>query len=325
MSDMMKHRTRTLAIVFAFAAAICVSVGVASGQQTHRMDPHGAQWHAFEGRSGCHMAHEIPGKGVALISYRHDSRQYLSFFTNRPPREEIEGDLYIGQPAWGGDRRRHVESVRLHPEERTLRFSRQTTQRLLDALRDGREPQIRYEAAYSGDLVEIGLTPAAFQRALGHYRECIARHERVDAGTATRGQVIPGRTGEPMADSDGPTWEGELPRLPRGPRTEVYFATGSDDLTRNALDEIRRFVRAVEDNPHWGVVLSIGYADTRGSPEVNEQLAEARAAAVRDELVHLGLPEDRIEIEARLIDEDEMEQDIHELAGNRRVELRTAL
>lgn len=314
------------------AALLLSALGAAhaaDASQVYRNDPHRAQWHAFEGRSGCHLVHELPQAGVALISYRHaDGRQYLSFFARRPPRKELEGTLYIAPPPWGGGGRQRVEPLRVHPSPRTVRFSRQTTQRLLEALRNGREPQIRYTPSYSDRPVTIALTPAAFRPAHRQYLGCIDRQERVDAGVATRGAIIPGRTGEPLADAggSGPTWEGNLPRLPRGPQTEVYFATGSAALTRDALERIREFIRHLEGNPHWGVVLATGYADARGEPEINQRLARARARAVRDELIRGGVPEERIEIEARLHEGSGAEAgSALELAEQRRVELRTAL
>ncbi|MBK1733949.1 hypothetical protein CKO15_01360 [Halorhodospira abdelmalekii] len=293
----------------------------------HRATPHEARWHAFEGRSGCHMVHEVRGAGTAIVTYRHDNaRRFLSFFAHQPPRQLREGDLYIGEPIWRGDRRHHVERLRVHPEPRTLRFSSRTTDQLLDALRSGLEPRFRYAGGFGNQQIEIALTPASFQHAHHHFIDCIDRHERVDAGTATRGLVIPGRTGEALADSAADaTWEGDLPRLPRGPRTEVFFATASADLTHDAINSIRGFVRDLEDNPHWGVVLSIGYADTRGAPEANEALARQRASRVRDELIRMGIPQGRIEVEARLLDPENREEDTLELAKNRRVELRTAL
>ncbi len=313
-----------------FAALLLVALSAAhasDSSRVHRSDTHRAQWHAFEGRSGCHLVHELPQAGVALISYRHaDSRQYLSFFARRPPRQELEGTLYIAPPPWGGGERQRVEPLRVHPSSRTFRFSRRTTQRLLEALRSGREPQIRYTPSYSDRPVTIALTPAAFGPAHRQYLACIDRQERVDAGVATRGAVIPGRTGEPVADADGSTWEGNLPRLPRGPQTEVYFATGSAALTRDALERIREFIRHLEGNPHWGVVLATGYADGRGDSEANQRLARARAQAVRDELIRGGIPEERIEIEGHLPAEDSEEAgSALELAEQRRVELRTAL
>lgn len=314
------------ALLFALAAAGGAYAQPEPHTQVYRATPHQAQWHTFEGRSGCHLAHEITGVGTALISYRHtDGRQFLSFFTRTPPRTRSEGDLYISEPVWGGDRQTHVERLRVHSDQRTLRFSSRTTNRLLDALRQGLEPQFQYTSGHSEQTVKIALTPAAFQNAHRHFIACIDRHERIDAGTATRGAVIPGRTGEAMADSEDTTWEGNLPRLPRGPRENIYFATGSSDLTRNALNQVRNFVRDLEDNPHWGVVLVVGYADTRGSQQANEQLAQQRAVSVRNELSRLGIPVERINIEARLIEADEREQDTYELAANRRVELRTAL
>lgn len=295
--------------------------------RVYRAAPHQAQWHAFEGRSGCHLAHEISGIGTALISYRHtDGRHFLSFFTLTPPRTQSEGDLYISEPSWRSDRRNHIERLMVHPHQRTLRFSNRTTNRLIGALHRGLEPQFTYPSSFSNQQVKVALTPAAFQNAHRHFIECIDRYERVDAGTATRGRVIPGRTGEALADSEGGAWEGSLPRLPRGPEENVYFATESSDLTRDAIDAIRQFVRKLEGNPHWGIVIVTGYADTRGSPRANEELARQRATRVRNELERLGIPEQRINIKARLLGTGgEKEEGAYELANNRRVELRTAL
>ena len=327
----MNNRTvpfRALLLLAAAGGALLAAAPRADAQQVYRADFHTAQWHAFEGRSGCHLIHEVPGKGVALLSHRTDRRQFISFFANSPPREELTGDLYIANAEWRPERRSHVEPIRLHPDARTARFSQRTTFRIVDALRNGRAPLIRYRNWYSDDAVEIGLTPAHFNAAYRNYLGCINRRDRVDASTATRGAVIPGRIGDPTADADpdADARQPQLPRLPPGPSADIYFATGSAGLTLDAMERIRLFARELADNPHWGIVLSIGYADTRGDEALNEQLARQRAVNVRDQLVRKGIPESRIEVETRVLARETfMEADATELARNRRVELRTAL
>lgn len=309
-------------------AALILMLGVTAvdAQTSYRATPHEARWIHFEGRTGCHLIHELPGHALALLSHRTDGREIISLFFRHPPRSVQPGDLYLANPPWAGERRSHIEPVRLHPHERTVRFSQRTTRRIIDGLREGREPLIRYPNWYSDETIHVALTPAQFQGAFRAYGNCVDRQQRTDLGTATRGAVIPGATGEALADAEaGGEWEGDLPRLPHGPRTEVYFASGSAGLTRDGLDRIRSFVRDLEDNPHWGVVLSIGYADSRGDLEINRDLARERAERVRDELVRMGVREDRIEVETRVTPQQEPEPDALSLAENRRVELRTAL
>ncbi len=319
---------QTLLLLTAVGGALLAAAPRADAQQVFRADWHTAQWHAFEGRSGCHLVHEVPGKGVALLSHRADRRQIISFFASHPPREELRGDLYIANAQWGAERRDHVEPVRVHPDDRTLRFSQRTTHRIVDALRNGRQPLIRYNNWYSDDAVEVGLTPAMFTAAYRNYLECIDRRDRIDVATATRGAVIPGSYGDPMADADADTERRQprLPRLPAGPRQDIYFATGSSGLTLDSMERIQEFARDLDENPHWGIVLTIGYADTRGDETLNEELARRRAERVRDELVRMGIPQSRIEVETRVLTQDAfLEAGPEELARNRRVELRTAL
>lgn len=315
----------SLALIGALSLS-AVATSVAEAQTNYRASPHEARWTHFQGYAGCHVVHDLPGQATFLLTRRADGREIVSLFFRRPPREVQSGDLYLANPPWARERRRHVERVRIHPHERTVRFSQRTSRQIVDGLREGLEPLVRYDSWYSDDTFEVSVTPAHFQKAFRQYSECVDRQHRVDLGTATRGSVIPGATGERLADAgEAPDWEGNLPRMPRGPQQDVYFASGSAGLTRDSLQRIRDFVRALEDNPHWGVVLSIGYADSRGDPELNEQVAMQRAEAVRDELVRMGVPEGRIEVDARVNPDAVPETDTLGLANNRRVELRTAL
>lgn len=73
--------------------------------------------------------------------------------------------------------------------------------------------------------------------------------------------------------------------VPRTNGFDVYFATGSPELTFDAAAEVRRRGDAFRTRR----VEVIGYADARGSAETNARLSLARARAVADILTQSGV------------------------------------
>jgi len=72
-----------------------------------------------------------------------------------------------------------------------------------------------------------------------------------------------------------------------------YFATGSTDLAPGAAEALAAVIQGVQGGKR--AVIS-GYHDTTGDAAINEQLAKKRAEAVRDVLVGLGVPADKLEL-----------------------------
>lgn len=86
-----------------------------------------------------------------------------------------------------------------------------------------------------------------------------------------------------------------------GPRVQVvdgivtfYFAVGSAELAPGAAEALKDVVDAVAAGRR--AVLS-GFTDPTGDAALNEELAKQRAFAVRDALVSLGVPQERVELE----------------------------
>jgi outer membrane protein OmpA-like peptidoglycan-associated protein len=90
-----------------------------------------------------------------------------------------------------------------------------------------------------------------------------------------------------------------LAAIPANPvKFTLYFITGTDELTdeskaelQSVLDELRR--RPAPD------ILVIGHTDTVGSPVDNDALSLQRAQAMREEMLSLGIPPDRIRASGR--------------------------
>lgn len=72
-----------------------------------------------------------------------------------------------------------------------------------------------------------------------------------------------------------------------------YFASGSADLAPGAAEALAAVIKGVESGRK---ALVSGFHDTTGDAAINDSLAKKRAEMVRDVLVGLGVPADKIEL-----------------------------
>jgi outer membrane protein OmpA-like peptidoglycan-associated protein len=93
----------------------------------------------------------------------------------------------------------------------------------------------------------------------------------------------------------GPT----LAALPGTPASfMLYFREGRDELTAESKLELDKVFRELKRRPLPDIVV-IGHTDTVGSDGFNDRLSLARAERLREMLVGLGLPADRIQSAGR--------------------------
>jgi len=73
-----------------------------------------------------------------------------------------------------------------------------------------------------------------------------------------------------------------------------YFATASADIAPGAAEALAIVIKGVESGKK---ALVSGFHDTTGDPALNDELAKRRAQMVRDVLVGLGCPPDKVQME----------------------------
>ncbi|MFV0679687.1 OmpA family protein [Ottowia sp.] len=78
-----------------------------------------------------------------------------------------------------------------------------------------------------------------------------------------------------------------------GSAVKFYFATGKADVAADADQALADILAGAQAGKK---VLVSGYVDSSGSAAQNEELAKQRAAAVREKLQALGVPESQIEL-----------------------------
>ena len=156
-------------------------------------------------------------------------------------------------------------------------------------------------------VIQSGGQTAVVDTAYGAQR--VASNGRVEAATLSEGEVraIFGST---------------LASLPGKPTSfTLYFLEGKDELTPESKAELEKVFGELKLRPLPDIMV-IGHTDTVGGLEYNDRLSRARADRLRDLLVGLGIPGERIQAAGRGKREllVPTEENISE-ARNRRVEI----
>ncbi len=89
----------------------------------------------------------------------------------------------------------------------------------------------------------------------------------------------------------------EAARVLDGLQGDVLFRTGSAEIPPESAREIEVLAGMLAKSPALDVKLD-GYADPRGTTDLNLKLSEARANAVRDLFLAAGVPEESLEVNA---------------------------
>jgi outer membrane protein OmpA-like peptidoglycan-associated protein len=80
------------------------------------------------------------------------------------------------------------------------------------------------------------------------------------------------------------------------PTYKVYFNKNSTYIRPDDAATVAEAASGLDGMPAGTTVLVKGFADNRGHPIGNQALSEERATAVKDRLIALGIPEERIEL-----------------------------
>jgi outer membrane protein OmpA-like peptidoglycan-associated protein len=95
------------------------------------------------------------------------------------------------------------------------------------------------------------------------------------------------------------TFGSTLSALPGRPTSFIlYFLEGRDELTDESRAELDRVFAELKRRPLPDIVV-IGHTDTKGELAYNDRLSLARAEKMRDMMVSLGIPAERIQAAGR--------------------------
>ena len=92
--------------------------------------------------------------------------------------------------------------------------------------------------------------------------------------------------------------QGSVPDTPATPSASVletvYFDFDRYEIRPDARGALRANAESIKRNTGWGTITIEGHCDERGSEEYNLALGDRRANAVKQYLVDLGVPANRL-------------------------------
>ncbi len=162
-----------------------------------------------------------------------------------------------------------------------------------------------------GKTGALSVTHAGTERVLDtpHAAARIKEEGHLEIGVSTPDEVTRG-FGEALAAQP-----------PRPVSLLLYFQEGKDELTPDSQQVVQQIFAEIARRPAPEIVV-IGHTDRVGSVPYNDALSLRRAQKVRDDLIKLGIPADRIQVAGRgereplAPTEDEVQE-----PRNRRVEI----
>lgn len=115
-------------------------------------------------------------------------------------------------------------------------------------------------------------------------------------GDNTRSTRLPGGPGGDGESTLGPREELGNYFLDREmfKQQTVYFEFDRFNVKPSEVAKIQSVASYLKDQPTFKVLVE-GHCDERGTPEYNRALGERRALAIREDLIRLGLTDDRIQ------------------------------
>jgi OmpA-OmpF porin, OOP family len=78
---------------------------------------------------------------------------------------------------------------------------------------------------------------------------------------------------------------------------DVIFKSNSANLTKNSYPAIKELADSLKTNPDLDLLIE-GHTDNQGGAAYNMKLSEERANTVKNQLIQLGIPDNRIEVKA---------------------------
>lgn len=109
------------------------------------------------------------------------------------------------------------------------------------------------------------------------------------------------------------------PSTPRPISQVVYFGFDQSEVDAEDRAALEQHAEYLLENPRTAIIVA-GHADNRGPKAYNQHLSELRAKRVAGVLIELGVPEERITIQA--LGAEDPATDLQRWHENRRVEIR---
>lgn len=232
--------------------------------------PQQSQWQMITNTPlECRLVHPIPNYGDAVFSSFASKKINLDFELKmkRPMGKTRDVSLTSMPPAWRpGEGANRITNIRFFQQFDGY-VGGQTAWSILSELEKGRYPTFSYQEWQSRDeRVEVALSSVLFQNSYNVFSDCIAN-------------LLP-YSFEDIAF------------------TILHYDRTSVELNKQSQKRLAQIAEYIRHNQDIDLVLVSTYTDAEDSKSASQNLSERRAEVLQDYFKSLGLPEDRIRVQA---------------------------
>ncbi len=265
--------------------------------QYHGEDLAETGWTVINTPQRCELVQVIPRYGRAVFWQIRQDDLHFALYVKQPPVADARASVRAVPPSWKHHSQpRELGELPIAKGANPIRTGRELALRLYYELEKGMAPQFLYQDWADGtDQVTVTLSPAHFLNVLAEFLECSRKLKGQPPVTGRKSSLRPsGLDTAPSGAAETHTAAGGPTDNDTADQHMVHFATDSAELTATAQQTLTNLAANGLSAPGHRTIIA-GHADLRGTDAYNDKLSARRARAVRDYLISVGVPEDRIE------------------------------
>ena len=217
----------------------------------------------------CRIEHKIPNYGVASFTSRASKKINMDFELGMylPQGKTQPVSLMSMPPRWmPGQTAGYIEELKFFQQFDGY-IGGKAAWSILSTLNDGYFPTFSFsEWQRDNKPVNVALSSVSFQQPYNEFSRCISR-------------LLP-YAFEDIAFN------------------VLHYAENGHDLNQSSMSKLAQIAEFVRYSPDIDLILMATYTDSSGSKEANQRISELRAKKLEDYFLSLGLPKNRIKVQA---------------------------
>ncbi|ATF08767.1 flagellar protein MotY [Candidatus Enterovibrio altilux] len=217
----------------------------------------------------CRVEHMILNFGNAMFTSRANKKINLDLeLEMQRPMGQIEDVALLSMPAaWmPGESAEYIDRLHFYKQFNGY-VDGQTAWSILAVLEDGRFPTFSFREWQNREKrLNVALSPVSFQQSYNEFNSCINRLLKYSF--------------EDIAF------------------TTLHYNKNGDTLNQSSIIKLAQIAEFIRYSPDINLVFFATYTDNHGAKADNQRISERRAEELKDYFVELGLPKDRIGVEA---------------------------
>ncbi len=224
-----------------------------------------AEWRLTIRPELCRLNHRINEFGQVSFSQQLGETLEFTLRVSRPMRLLAPFQLQSVAPAWKQTPTEFLGKSQFNAGLEVIQWANAMTERLFIELQFGMMPEFVYvDAIDQKDRIYVNVSPVGFRKHIANFLDCIETLE-----------------------SQGP-----VSLL----QNFVYFDTDSELLNESDRFRLAAMAENFISSPGDKRIQIFGHADERGTHPYNSNLSRRRAQTVRYELINMGVPFERIQL-----------------------------